>query len=174
MCFFFDGFFSRRGRRGRGGGNGKTRCNLLPDIDIQLCQKRHFVHSLHPPRLCASMPFPLLGSRARKSHVNPQGFKPRSLIANWTKLLFDLFEPMAVSMLHAHKRCLLDACSLSVAPQRSLPESQNQVLRYFLQLAHLFDESDGLVLDLRALGCPRASRNAFGRARSISRQISSP
>jgi hypothetical protein len=56
-----DGLFSRRGRGERRAEIGAMRCNLLPDSNLRLCQKRHCVLSLRSLRLCASLSFLPLG-----------------------------------------------------------------------------------------------------------------
>jgi hypothetical protein len=68
------------------------RGNLLRNSDLQLCQKKEICPFSAPLRLCASLPLPFLGERARQSHGNPQRFNPHSVITNWTKLLFDPFD----------------------------------------------------------------------------------
>jgi hypothetical protein len=54
------GLFSRRGR---GEGIGAMRCNLLPDSNFHLDQKRLFALSLRSLRLCASLSFLPFGLR---------------------------------------------------------------------------------------------------------------
>jgi len=58
---FPDGLFSRGGRGERGAEIGAMRCNLLPDSDLRLRQKRRFVFSLRSLRLCVSLSFLPLG-----------------------------------------------------------------------------------------------------------------